>query len=296
MRASLADLMPAGDGRPGLRTWLKSSAYARRLLLGAGGDPWHSASAYLAWFSQAQGLLKPDVAVIEVGELFDAWLARHPDLGAELGAKRKASFPLRKLLEQPGPRALLAEVIVAVLANLRGQVPLVLALPSPRAWLRLASLAAGRDEAEFDADSVEDGAMYMADLARAVSGLAVGGILLDEEFAGPGAGPVDLELYRPMLNVAAHYRWPLALRVGPDGVREGAALAELDVLIGAGPLPDGAKAHGRDVSAAVWSGAAPAPLAPRQFYFVEVPSAARPEDVLDRLAALKAGACAGGAG
>jgi len=293
MSASLADLLPAGDGRPGLRVWLKSSAYARRLLLGAGGDPWHSASAYLAWFAQAQGLLKPDVAVIEVGELFEAWLARHPGVQAELAGKRKPSFPLRKLLEQPAPRALLAEVIAAVLANLRGQVPLVLALPSPRAWLRLASAAAGRDEAEFDAASVEDGAMYMADLARAVSSLEVGGILLDEEFAGPGAGPVDLELYRPMLNVAAHYRWPLALRVGPDGVREGAALAELDVLIGAAPLPAAAKAHGRDVGAALWSGAAPAPLAPREFYFAEIPSAARPEDVLDRLAGLKA---AGGAG
>jgi hypothetical protein len=292
MSASLADLLPAGDGRAGLRVWLKSSAYARRLLLGAGGDPWHSASAYLAWFAQAQGLLKPDVAVLEVGELFESWLARHPGAQAELAGKRKASFPLRKLLEQPAPRALLVEVIAAVLANLRGQVPLVLALPSPRAWLRLASTAAGRDEVEFDADSVEDGAMYMADLARAVSSLEVGGILLDEECAGPGAGPVDLELYRPMLNVAAHYRWPLALRVGPDGVREGAALAELDVLIGASALP-AAQAHGCDVSAAVWSGAAPPALAPRQFYFVEIPSEARPEDVLDRLAGLKAAGCAG---
>lgn len=293
MSASLADLMPAGDGRPGLRIWLKSSAYARRLLLGAGGDPWQSASAYLAWFSQAQGLLKPDVAVIEVGELFDAWLARQPGIQAELAAKRKPSFPLRKLLEQPAPRALLAEVIAAVLANLRGQVPLVLALPSPRAWLRLASRAAGRDEAGFDAASIEDGAMYMADLARAVSALEVGGILLDEELAGPDAGPVDLELYRPMLNVAAHYRWPLALRVGPHGVCAGAALAELDVLIGAGPLPAGARAHGCDVSAAVWSGAAPPPLAPRQFYFVEIAPEARPEDVLDRLAGLKAAGAAG---
>lgn len=285
MSHSLADLMPVAGARPGIRTWLKSSAYTRRLLLGASGDPWQSASQYLAYFSQAQGLLKPDVAVIEVGELFDAWLARHPEAGAALAARRKASFPLRALLEQAQPRALLAEVIAALLAHLRGQTPLVLAMPSPRAWLRLASRAAGREPAEFDDASVEDGAMYMADLLRSVSSLAVGGLLLDDSDAGPGA--VDVELYRPMLNVAAHYRWPLALRMGPDGVRAGAALAGVDVFLGTGLFPAAGKAHGRDVSAALWAGQPVPALDAAQFYFVEIPPEARPEDVLDSLSGLR---------
>ena len=84
MSQSLADSLP-GKGGSGLRVWLKASAYTRRLLLGEGGDPWQGAPQYLAYFSQAQGLLRPDVAVVEVGELFDSWLLRHPEVRAEMG-------------------------------------------------------------------------------------------------------------------------------------------------------------------------------------------------------------------
>lgn len=288
MSHSLADLMPAAGGPVGLRLWLKSSAYSQRLLLGASGDPWASASQYLAYFSQAQGLLKPDVAVLEVGELFASWLARNPGLKPELAGKRKLSFPLRKLLEQEAPRQLLAEIVAAVLANLRGQVPLVLAMPSPRQWLHQANQLAGRDAIEDDPDSIEDAAMYIADLARAVSVHAVGGLLLEEAVGDAAAGPTDLELYRPIINVAKHYRWPLAVRLGAAGVLANPALAEIDVLIGGGSRPEGGIAHGREVSAELWGNGTLPSLAADQFYFVEVPRDEQPEHVLDCLARLRA--------
>ncbi|MDP3288871.1 MAG: hypothetical protein Q8M64_11225, partial [Methyloversatilis sp.] len=143
MSQRLADILPGQQGGSGLKVWLKSSAYTRRLLLGEDGDPWLSGARYLAYFSQAQGLLRPDVAVVEVGELFDSWLVRHPEVRAELGSKKRLSFPLRKLLEQDEPRALLAEIVEAVIANLRGQTPLVLAMPSPKHWLFHANELAG---------------------------------------------------------------------------------------------------------------------------------------------------------
>lgn len=283
MSANLADLLPAQGGLAGLRLWLKSSAYTRRLLLGEAGDPWESASTYLAYFSQGQGLLRPDVGVIEVGELFAAWLRRHPALAAEMGSKRKPSFPLRCLLEQAPARALLAEIVAAVLANLGGQVPLVLAMPSPRQWLLQASRAAGRAEAEPDPASIEDAAMYMADLVRSVSALDVGGILIEEAQDG---GPADLELYRPLINVARHYRWPLALRCGASAVSDSPALAEFDVVIGA--VAAAARAHGVDASAWLGQGQPPSGLAPRQFHFIEIAPDAMPERVLESLAALRA--------
>lgn len=292
MSQSLADLVAddaATGSAIGLRTWLKSSAYTRRLLLGESGDPWQGASQFLAWFAQAHGLLKPDVAVIEVGELFDSWLTRHPGVRAELAAKRKLSYPLRRLLELSGPRDLLAEVVEAVLAHLRAQVPLLLAMPSPRWWLHQASSAAGRVDVEFDADSIEDAAMYVADLARSVSSLAVGGILLEESPAELRLGPVNVALYLPVINVAKHYRWPLAMRLAGDEVLAGPALAEIDVLISAGAFPDAGKAHGVDVSAALDSGRPLPELAGKQFYFIEIPRAATPEHVLESLARLKAG-------
>lgn len=288
MSQSLADLMPAAGAPVGIRVWLKSSAYTRRLLLGESADPWESASKYLSYFSQAQGLLKPDVAVIEVGELFDSWLARHPGVRPELAGKRKLSFPLRKLLEQPQPRELLAEIVEAVLAHLRGQVPLVLAMPSPRHWLSHANRLAGRDEIEVDPDSIEDAAMYVADLARAVSVYDVGGLLLEEDLADRHAGPADLELYRPIINVAKHYRWPLAVRLGATEFAANAALADVDVLIGSAGLQGVGMAQGADVSALLW-GSEPIPaLRESQFYFVEVPKDERPEQVLDCLARLRA--------
>jgi hypothetical protein len=289
MSQNLADLMPADRACVGLRMWLKSSAYTRRLLLGEAGDPWESAAQYLAYFSQAQGLLKPDVAVIEVGELFDSWLQRNPAARAELAAKRKLSYPLRKLLEQSQPRELLAEVVTALLSHLRAQVPLVLAMPSPREWLHRASQAAGRDDVAPDDGNIEDAAMYVADLVRSVSSLAVGGILLEEPQAGLAAGAANMELYRPLLNVAKHYRWPLALRIGEGGVLDNAALKDIDVFIGAGAFPDAGRAHGLDVTESLWAGQTLPSLAAPQFYFIEVPRSATPEHVLDSLARLRAG-------
>ena len=288
MSQRLADLLPAEGVGLDLRLWIKSSAYSRRLLLGESGDPWENASTFLAYFSQAQGLLKPDVAVVEVGELFDSWLQRNPAAKAELSGKRKISYPLRKLLEQSQPRELLAEVIDAVLAHLRGQIPLVLAMPAPGYWLHLVSRAIGRDDIEMDSDTIEDSAMYVADLARSVSSAAVGGLLLEEFPSRQHPEPADIELYRPLINVAKHYRWPLVLRIGEAGVVNNAALTDISAFIGsAATMPGTGAAAGVDVSAALWAGQPVPELTPTQFYFCEIPRDATPELVLDRLAGLK---------
>lgn len=287
MSQNLADLITVADGRVNLKLWLKSFSYTRRLLVGESGDPWESASKYLTYASQAQGLLRPDVAVIEVGELFDSWLQRNPAVRGELAGKRKLSYPLRKLLEQSQPRELLAEIIDAVLAQLRGQLPLVLSMPSPGYWLHRVNLAAGRGDMELDGDSVEDSAMYMADLARSVSSAAVGGLLLEESFPDVNLGPSDLELYRPLINVAKHYRWPLALHLGEAGVVDNPGLQEIDMFIGSGNFPASGAAHGVDISRMLWAGEPLPELMPTQFYFVDIPKDAIPEHVLESLLKLQ---------
>ncbi len=280
MSTGLADRLPDRSGRAGLRLWLKSSGYARRLLIGESGDPWASAPAYLSFFTQAHGLLRPDVAVIEVSDLYRSWLVRHPDLCSDMAAKRRAAYPLRVLLEAEGPRRLLAEVVEAVAASLRGQTPVVLSLPAPRQWLDEANAAVGRPAPQDD-DAVEDAAMYLADLARAVSGLPVGGLLIE---AGD-ADLRDLDAWKPLANVARHYRWGLVLRLTGEGQPNGAA-AGFDAVIAAEP-PSLAAAGGRDIGAGLWS-AAPLPaLGPGEFFFAEVPPATPPETVLENLARLR---------
>lgn len=284
MTQSLADLLPGSPGGGRIRVWLKSSAYTQRLLLGEAGDPWGGAAQYLAYFSQAHGLLRPDVAVVEAGELYDSWLARHPEHQRELGAKRRLSWPLRKWLEPTEPREVLAEVLEAVAAHLRGQVPLVLAMPSPRAWLQRASVLAGREGVELDPDGIEDAAMYVADVLRSVSQLPVAGLLFEE-----GAdGAVEVERYRPLLNVARHYRWSVALRLGAP-LLELPAAEDIQALIGSAKAIEGAScATGVDVGERLWSGQALPALGERQFHFAEIPRNHQPEQVLESLARLRA--------
>ncbi len=271
MSQSLAEDLPKGSGTKALRVWLESSGYARRLLLGEAGDPWaEGAAKYLSWFTQARGLLRGDVAVVDVGDMFRSWRARHPGLAAEMGAKKRVPYPLRRMLEEEGPRALLDEVTVAVGAHLQGQVPLVLAMPAPGAWLAEAQVAAGR-EAEVDADAVEDAAMYMADFVRCVASRPVGGLLLEE-----GAEPGPADRYAPILNAARHYRWAVVGRGAAPG-QEG-----FDAVIGTDPA-----ATGRDVTAALFAGEPLPEAGAGQFLFAEVPVAHAPEAVLEAVARLR---------
>jgi len=272
MSQHLADDLPDATGTKALRVWLESSGYARRLLLGADGDPWaEGAAKYLSFFTQARGLLRSDVAVVNVGDLFRSWLARHPELATEMGSKRRATYPLRRMLEEDGPRALLDEVAEAVGAHLQGQVPLVLSMPAPGAWLAEAQQVAGR-EASVDADTTEDAAMYVADFIRCVAQRPVGGLLIEE---GETPGPADR--YGPLLNAARHYRWSV---VGHGVAPQDAA--RFDAVIG-----EGDNVTGRDISATLFAGGELPKAGRAQFLYAQVPVDHPPESVLDAVAQLQ---------
>lgn len=289
MSGPFAERLPNADGKGSIRVWLKSSAYTRRLLLGEAGDPWASGAQYLAYFSQAHGLLKPDVAVLEVAELYDAWNAAHPGaLVASLGNRRKPVTALRKLLEAEAPRQLLAEVVEAVLANLRGQTPLVLSVPSPRRWAHHANRLSGSTDIEVTADDAEDASMYLTDLVRSVSAFPISGVLL-EEGRDADFNPEDLTRYTSIVNVVRHYRWSLALRLPTDSQPAAESLADFDAVISPALTTAGTAAMGRDISAAFAAGAAIEPLQGRQFYFAEIDPGLRPESVLETMGRLRGG-------
>lgn len=290
MSGPFAERLPDVAGKGSIRVWLKSSAYTQRLLLGEASDPWASGAHYLAYFSQAHGLLKPDVAVLEVGDLYDAWNATHSgQLAASLGNRRKPVTALRKLLEVEAPRKVLAEVVEAVLANLRGQVPLVLSFPSPRRWTNHANHLAGSTDIELTADDAEDASMYLTDLIRSVSAFPVSGVLLEEGRDAANFSAEDLMRYTSIINVVRHYRWSLALRLPHDAMPVPEALADFDAVISPALESAGVAALGRDVSAAFATGSAIAPLSGRQFYFAEIDAGLRPESVLEAVARLRGG-------
>lgn len=290
MSGSFAERLPDAAGKGSIRVWLKSSAYTRRLLLGEAGDPWVSGAHYLAYFSQAHGLLKPDVAVLEVGELYDAWNAAHGGALAEsLGNRRKPATALRKLLEAEAPRKLLAEVVEAVLAHLRGQTPLVLSVPSPRRWMNHANELTGSTDIALTADDAEDAAMYLADLVRSVSAFPLSGVLLEEGSDAANFNAEDLTRYTSIVNVMRHYRWSLALRLPNSAMPPPEALANFDAVISPAMDLAGAAALGRDISAAFATGDPITPLTGRQFYFAEIDPSLRPESVLEAVTRLRGG-------
>lgn len=290
MTGPFAERLPDAAGKGSIRVWLKSSAYTRRLLLGAAGDPWISGAHYLAYFSQAHGLLKPDVAVLEVGELYDAWNATHSgELAASLGNRRKPVTALRKLLEAEAPRKVLAEVVEAVLANLRGQTPLVLSVPSPRRWSNHANQMTGSNDIALTSDDAEDASMYLADLIRSVSAFPVSGVLLEEGRDAANFNVEDLTRCTSIVNVVRHYRWSLAVRLPNDAVPAPEAVADFDAVISPAIESAGAAALGRDITASFANGCAIAPLSGRQFYFAEINPGLRPESVLEAVAQLRGG-------
>ena len=284
MSASLAEVLkPDAAGMSKLRLWLKSADYTRKLLLGEDGDPWVSAAQYLVYFTQAQGLLRPDVAVIEVRDLYRSWVRRHRELASEMVSKRRTSAALRKMLEASGPRQLLAEVCEAVIANLNGQMPLVLSLPAPRDWIIEANTLAGNHSLDIDDETIESAAMYMADLMRAVSNIPMGGILIQSAVSSCTGD--DMRLCKPILNVARHYRWIAVLRSAPALTTS--LVEDFDALIVTAITSEVAKPSGLDVSDALWNGREiPARLS-ASFFFAEIPLGLKPEMVLDRLAAVR---------
>jgi hypothetical protein len=271
----------------GGRLWLKSSGYARRLLLGAEGDPWGSPAAFLSFFAQAHGLLRPDVAVLDVVDLYRSWTTRHPDLVADMGRGKRAVVPLRKMLDEDGPRRVLNEVVEALLAHLRGRAPLVLACPGPRAWIDEAKALAGLADVIPDDDAIDDAAMYLADLMRAVSTHPIAGVLVEEETNRP-IDAAALATYRPILNVADHYRWGVVVRASLAEAVTAGDLAPFAAVI-SDRLPDGGayRPFGLDVGSTAWTGGAIGAPAAGTFRFLEIPVDARPELVLETLERLR---------
>lgn len=280
MRESLQHYLGcrAGEGRA--RIWLDHTHYSTRLLVAPGASPWDSPAVFMAYLNQSQALLKSDVVTIDVGDLYRGCLDQDPAVRLSMVGKRRPAGALKALLDAFAPRELLAEVLVAATARFGGAMPVVLRLPSPRAFVAFARRMAEGDDLAFDADTVESAAVYMADYLRYFASLQPDGLLLAEHPADLPASAAEIELYGPVLNLAEHYRWGLGLHLG-DGAEDPSAGVK-----GVGFAIAGAAsgAMGIDVSADL---RAPSETAPGRFLFATLPGDAEPEQVLTSLARLR---------
>lgn len=264
--------------------WLDDTAYTDKLLAN-GKTPWHDGAEYVAFRRKAHGLLRPDFVVVPIGAFARAWVAAHPDLKTAMAGKKRAVVPARTLLADEGLRAHLVETLRGLRAAFGG-APLVLAIPSPRAWVTEAyRLAFGPDaEVEVGGDEADSCAVYVAEFLRSFGDSGVDGLLLEELADAEPASAEELGWYQPVLNIAGHYRWDIGVHLPTASAFSGEASGVQFVIA---PLAVAGAANGLALGDAFWTGEAAASAPTGGFRFATVPANAVPEKVLERLATLR---------
>jgi hypothetical protein len=241
--------------------------YARVVILRGQPVPWGDPFAYSRLLGQAQGLLKPDATLLDLGALYDHAAATNEALKSFLSARSRTGYALKTLLADEKIAAAAFEL--ATVVSETSAAPLVLQIPSPMLWLaRTHELSGNGTVADLQVDHAENAAMYVAGWLRRLSMLPVSMLLLDERWTGTGELPlVDSSAYTPVSNVSAHYRWALGRRTHDT----------VDIL--------GSTVIGTVVPQDYWlSDTASAPSG--DFLVAEIPADAVPEMVLSQLAKL----------
>jgi len=243
--------------------------YASAVVLRGRAVPWDNAAAYSAFFAQAQGLLRPDAALLDLKRLYAHLTTGNTGLETAMAARSRTGYALRTLLADDDTNKAVLE-FATIFAQTARQ-PVVLRIPSPMEWLMSTHRFGGaEDVGDLAADDAENASMYVSDWLRAFASLPVAGVLLDNRTPNEGQRrvPVALQAYTPIANVTSNYRWTLGqLDDAAVHLHGGAAVGAyipqrfwLDVDV---ELPEG------------------------DFYVAEIPGAARPEEVLLRLDVLR---------
>ena len=283
MAIDLMSYLDTGGDSP--RLWINFNAYAKKLLLSEGENPWTTPASYMSFYGQAHGLVKADVAVLDVWDLYQHWMQEDKDALESMVTKRRVTAPVKKMLEAFAPRELLAEVITAVSNNYNGSIPIVLVIPSPRALVVKAYQAANDGDIEPDEMNVDTAAMYLADYLRYFSETDLSGVLLMEDESLMPLNSEELSWYQPVFNVTKHYRWAVGVHlpteienfVLPEGVNFSIVPEQSDL---------GDSSLGIDISASLWEQGNVDEIS-TGFYYLSIPEASKPELVLETLSSIK---------
>ncbi|WP_339829521.1 hypothetical protein [uncultured Parvibaculum sp.] len=242
------------NGLPPL--WIDGMAFGARVLRG-GDDPWDTPGELGLFLRELASLLALDIVDIDIGAGIAAFARAQ-------GIERTDSAGIEDLLSDAGLRTRLKRGIETATGAL-GARPLALALPGPGALAQ-----ALMDQGEIDEDVLDDLAMALADLLRALVVPAIGVLRFTE------ADPRALEFFEPLTNIARHYEMTSVL-VMPGAADEATGF---DRIYGSA-----AAADGRILAPAFWEGGDVA-LAGDTPVFTEVPVSLVPETVLAKLRVL----------
>ncbi len=263
--------------------WIDAWRYGEKLLNRGEPAPWNDVGQLVSFAGKLQDLVASDVLMVEVRPFYDYWLQRNPELLEAMAEKRRLGYPLRTLLADQAARSLFHEHVEA-LCRTNSQLPVLLAMPSPRQWMAWAHCRSrGVESVEVSWDDAESAAMYLADYLRTFADCALSGVLLRD---AAGSGPRDLSevaRYQPVVNVAKHYQWHVVLDTGDDA---GMTFPDADRMSVLGS--DIAGLSGVRATAGLVGQGEASPRGKAGCYcYVQVPETAVPESVLEHLENLR---------
>jgi hypothetical protein len=254
--------------------------------------PWYSPAELSSFFAKIGGMFGSDAILVDVGDMFAQRAAADQQLRAAMTARSRPGYALRTLLGDEQARGTAAEA-VRVLAATSGSVPLVLTVPAPGRWLAAAARqarpdagppdAGPPDAGPPDAGQAETAAIYSADLLRLFAGTGVDGLLLHEGRI-PAGELIHPEAYRPVLNVADHYEWPVLIQTDAAAAWPHGPVPDVAVWLGSAAPGESAGRWGIVAEADFWAGAGPP--AGADLVLAPVPAAADPEAVMKRVRAM----------
>src|ERR1700682_6722749 len=102
--------------------------YARSVFLRGQPVPWPHPVRYANFVGQAQGLLNPDVTLLDLGRFHTARIAANERLRDSMSARTRTGYALKTLLADPAT-AHQASELASILAQ-TSKAPLVLTLPA----------------------------------------------------------------------------------------------------------------------------------------------------------------------
>lgn len=237
--------------------------YAQAVILQGRPIPWNDPIAYSQFLGKAQGLLRPDTTLLDLGAFYDHLTAGDDRLRSAMTARSRTGYALKTLLADAA-LAVAATDLAKVVAQTSSS-PLVVQVPSPMLWL--ARTHAG-DVDDLQVEHAENAAMYLADWLRRLAELPVSMLLLDERWTGAARlADVPASAYAPVANLTEHYRWALGRRTWDS----------IEVV--------GSAVTGAPVPAGFWLDVdAPVPVG--DFLLADIPAHAVPEHVLAQLSRL----------
>ena len=273
------DAPPSGRARP---VWFDAAAYGQARLLSGGDVPWPSPAELSSFFAKIGGMFHSDAILVDLADLFAQRTNADQQLRAAMAARSRPGYALRTLLSDGQARGTAAEA-VRVLAATSGPVPLVLTVPTPGRWLVAAAQQAGSDPGPPDAGQAETAAMYSADFLRIFAGTGVDGLLLDEGRV-PAGELIHPEAYRPVLNVAGNYEWPVLVRTDAAAAWPHGPVPGVAVWLGSAGPDERSGRWGMVAGPDFWAGVTPP--AEAGLVLAPVPAEAEPEAVMKQVRAL----------